>query len=530
MKPKTILRSVEPMLLQAKQAFKSGRFQQSEQLLMDILRLQPHNADAWNWLGLNACEQRQFPKAAKHLAEAISLKPAEPLYLRNLGQIFERGGKLKEGLRYYEAAAKLRPLDPDLQLLLGCAFSRLQRQDEADACFRKVVELKPDCGEALMHLGDLPAAEAALLATLERQPDDADSYNLLGHIRTRLGQPLAAIEKYAKALQLRPDLHIARWNLALAQLLLGNYAEGFANYDARRKVFGDRERFYHLPDASRWRGDSLAGRQLLVWAEQGQGDLLQMARYLPLLKSQKQAQSLTVCCPKSLVRLFTRIPGVDSIVDTDSPLPDYELHCSFMDLPALFGTRLDNIPAAIPYLTPEPSDINKWQARLGSEPRLKVGIVWAGGKKTMADAVRSLTLTHFLPLAKVSDVCFVSLQKGEGASASRSTDGELPMLDWTSELGDFADTAALIETLDLVISVDTSVAHLAGALGKPVWLLNRFGSEWRWLLDRRDSPWYPSVTIYRQQDRDEWSVLLQEIAQDLRLWVDKHASGVPLPA
>ena len=340
MKSKTILRSVEPLLLQAKQAFKSGRYQQSEQFLQQVLRLQPQNADAWNWLGLNACEQRQFPKAAKHLAEAISLKPSEPLYLRNLGQIFERGGKLKDGLRYYEAAVSLRPQDPDLLLLLGTALSRLQRQDEADACFKRVLELKPDSGEALMHLGDLPAAESALLALLQRQPDDANSYNLLGHIRTNLGQPREAIEQYTKALQLCPDLHIARWNLALAQLLLGDYAAGFANYDARRKVFGDRERFYHLPDASRWRGDNLAGRQLLVWSEQGQGDLLQMARYLPLLKSQMQVQTLTVCCPKSLVRLFARIPGVDSCVDTDSPLPEYELHCSFMDLPELFGTHL----------------------------------------------------------------------------------------------------------------------------------------------------------------------------------------------
>ena len=206
---------------------------------MDILRLQPpQRADAWNWLGLNACEQRQFRKLPNTSQKQFP-SPAEPLYLRNLGQIFERGGKLKEGLRYYEAAAKLRPLDPDLQLLLGCAFSRLQRQDEADACFRKVVELKPDCGEALMHLGDLPAAEAALLATLS------------GNLMMRIAITFWVIFEQGWGSRLRQSkntprrcncarLHIARWNLALAQLLLGNYAEGFANYDARRKVFGDR--------------------------------------------------------------------------------------------------------------------------------------------------------------------------------------------------------------------------------------------------------------------------------------------------
>ena len=530
MKSKTILRSVEPLLLEAIQVFKSGRYPQSEQLLKQVLKLQPHNADAWHWLGLNACEQRQFPQAAKHLAEAISLKPGEPLYLRNLGQVFERAGKLKDGLRYYEAAAKLRPQDPDLQLLLGCALSRLQRQDEAEACFRRVIELKPDCGEALMHLGDMPAAEAALRAALDRQPDDANAYNLLGHIRTNMGQPREAIEQYTKALQLCPDLHLARWNLSLAQLLLGDYTNGFANYDARRRVFGDRERFYHLPDASRWRGDSLAGRQLLVWTEQGQGDLLQMARYLTLLKSQMQLQTLTVCCPKSLVRLFGRIPGVDSCVDTDSPLPEYELHCSFLDLPELFGTQLETIPAAIPYLTPESVDVAKWQARIGSELRLKVGVVWAGGKKSMADAVRSLTLAHFLPLAEASGVCLVSLQKSDGSVSNPQVAGDLPMLDWTDELADFADTAALIENLDLVISVDTSVAHLAGALGKPVWILNRFGSEWRWLLDRNDSPWYPSMTIYRQQDRDDWTALMARIAGDLQQLASSHGAAVPLPA
>lgn len=569
MNHKALHRHTEPLFRQAMEKFKEAKYQQSEQLLQKIVKQQPNFAEAWNWLGLIACEARRFPLAAKRLAEAITLCPNNPVYLRNLGKVFDAGGRLKDGIQYYEAAVKLMPQDPELQLQLGRALRTLLRLAEAEQCCRQALELKPDWIDAMVALGevlsllgrhedavfhmeraieqnpenalshmnlgiilsnkgDLHAAKLAFERSILLQPENVESHNHLGSVLVALAQTEQAAVEFDRALQLQPEYHIARWNLSLAQLMSGDYAAGFCNYEARRRLYADKDRFFYLPEASRWRGGSLSGKRILVWMEQGQGDQLQMARYLPMLKTQLQAQHVQVCCSRGLVRLFEKIPEVDCCIDTESALPEYDLHCSFMDFPWLFRTSLHTIPATVPYLHAEADEVATWKNRIGNELRLKVGLVWAGGKKMALDNIRSLSLPLLDPLFRVAEVRFFSLQKYDELSGKQAVSGRLVWDDWMDDIEDFAATAALIDNLDLVISVDTSVAHLAGAMGKPVWLLNRFSSEWRWMHRRDDSPWYPSMRIYRQQTLHDWSSAIQAIASDLQVLASANRVGSPI--
>ncbi|HTX48875.1 MAG TPA: tetratricopeptide repeat protein, partial [Caulobacteraceae bacterium] len=369
-------------------------------------------------------------------------------------------------------------------------------------------------GILLEELGRPVEAEASFRAALHQQPASFEAIVGLAVVLRHLGRVAEAEACLGEALSLRPNDAEAHLNLACTLLLAGRLAEGWEHFEWRWKTrLSARAR----DPSTLWTGEPIRGRTILLHGEQGFGDTLQFCRYAPLVAANGATVVLEV--PRPLVRLMSRLPGVAEVVAHGDPSPPFELHCPMMSLPLVTGTTLETIPGAS-YLVAEPMLAAEWRERLGALAGLKVGLVWAGGRRedpnlAALDARRSITLEMLAPLRAVRGASFVSLQKGDPAAQAASQPRGVALHDFTAELEDFADTAALIDGLDLVISVDTSVAHLAGGLGKPVWLLNRFDTDWRWLLNRDDSPWYPSLRQFRQPSPGEWNPVVDAVRDAL---------------
>jgi hypothetical protein len=308
----------------------------------------------------------------------------------------------------------------------------------------------------------------------------------------------------------RPDYADAHFNLAASLLLVGQFDEGWREYEWRWK---QEKKKPHLRGFSQplWDGGDIGDRILLLHAEQGLGDTLQFCRYVPAIAAGRR---VVLEVQRPLVPLLAGLPGLERIVAQGDPLPPFDLHCPLLSLPLVLGTTLETIPGQTPYLRADPQRTAAWRERVGQLDGLKVGLVWAGNQAMSGDRRRSARLELFSELADLPGVSFVSLQKGP--AASQSPPSGLILHDWTDDLQDFGETAALIEALDLVIGVDTAVVHLAGALGRPVWLLNRFDRCWRWLLNRDDSPWYPTLRQFRQSQPGDWRGVLREVRAELQ--------------
>lgn len=318
---------------------------------------------------------------------------------------------------------------------------------------------------------------------------------------------------FRKALEEKPDFAEARWNMGLTCLLSGNFIEGWEGYEWRWEK-PDYKKFKRDFPKFIWQGEELKGQRILLHAEQGYGDTLQFIRYVPLVDARNAR--VIVECPRDLTKLLGNIDGVSRVVARNDPLPEFDLHCPLMSLPKVFGTTLDSIPSKIPYLNADPDLIRTWKGRISSNiMKFKVGLAWSGNPEHQNDRNRSCALEILSPLAQVKNVQFFSLQKGRGSEEVKSPVQGLGMIDLTDQIQDFSDTAALIENLDLVVSVDTVVAHLAGALGKRVWTLLPYSPDWRWLLEREDSPWYPTMHLYRQPKPGDWTAVIQRATADL---------------
>jgi len=440
----------------------------------------------------------------------------------NLGNLHKAQGRLGEAVESYERALADKPDYADAHNNLGIAFKAQGRLDEAVESYRQALSHRPDYAEAHSYLGialqaqDKPEeAVESYRRALAHKPDDADTHSNLGialHTQGRLDE---AVASFRRALAHKPDFADAHQNLAIALLLTGRFEEGWKAHEWRWKA---KQLAFTRRDFSQqqWQGEAGANRVLLIHAEQGFGDSLQFCRYAPLAAARGFRVILEV--PPALARLMTSLPGVESIVPQGEPLPDFDLHCPMLSLPLAFNTHLDNIPAAIPYLFAGKQAVEDWRQRLGdSKSSLRVGLVWAGSSRAysadlvLIDRRRSISPALLSPLFDIPNVKFYSLQK-IGAKAPEA----FGLLDYMDECHDFADTAALVANLDLIISVDTAVAHLAAALGKPVWLLNRFDTCWRWLQHREDSPWYPSLRLFRQSAPGDWGGVIREVAEALR--------------
>jgi hypothetical protein len=322
-----------------------------------------------------------------------------------------------------------------------------------------------------------------------------------------IGKVAEAEADCRRALLLDPSFAAAHWNLALNLLLQGRYAEGWQEYEWRWKKPDFTSPCRHT-DVPLWDGSPLEGRTILLHAEQGFGDAIQFVRYLPLVV-QCGGEVILECHPQ-LVKLFQTIEGPKKVVSFGTPLPIINCQAPLLSLPRIFGTILQNIPLRCPYLAVTSSYREKWTALVSAHPAsLKVGLVWAG--KSYPDPLRSCRLAEFAPIAAIENATYYSLQLGDGSKEIGSTPTGMTLIDLTEQIHDFADTAALIEQMDLVISIDTSVAHLAGALGKPVYLMLPFATDWRWLLDRSDSPWYPTMRLFRQKQPGEWGDVIRRV-------------------
>jgi hypothetical protein len=418
------------------------------------------------------------------LRRRTALPPESAAIDVDFGTVLRATGQIEPAIAAFERAASLQPDLLNAHNSLAVTLHQHGRLDQAIEAYRRVLTLRPDFHEAQNNLGT---------ALMHR------------------GQIDDAIAVYRETLQLKPDDALTHHNLGMVLLMKGDLANGWAEYEWRTR---SSELGTLAPNLAkpRWDGSDLAGRRILLHMEQGAGDTFHFARYAPLLH-QRGAKVILACRPET-VALMRSLDGVEQLVTTGDPMPEFDVHCSLLSLPLHFKTTLENIPAKVPYLHADPILVNNWRPRvdrLGG--RLRVGLVWAGRPDQPNDRYRSMSLHTLAPLAQVPGITFISLQKGAAADQGRNPPKGLTLVDWTCELNNYSDTAALIETLDLVLTVDTAVAHLAGAMGKPAWVMLAFVADWRYLLNRSDSPWYPTMRLFRQSKIGDWVTPIQQIAE-----------------
>jgi tetratricopeptide (TPR) repeat protein len=503
-------------------AVQIGRHDVALDLLLRAIRARPRFAKAHNDLGIAFDRVGRHDEAAGAFAAAIACDPAFAEAQYNLGTIYKKQGRLRETLECFAQALRLRPDFFQAHNNLGNVLQMLGLVELAAERYRLALALKPDSAElhnnvgtVLQDSGDFRDAEAHYRRALSLRPIYLEAHNNLAISLQRQGRYAEAEANFRVALALKPDDGKIRHNLAITLLAAGRFEEGWREYEFRWQcdaLAGSRRDF----PQPLWTGEPVGDRTLLLHAEQGLGDTLQFIRYAPLVAGRGIRTLIEV--PRPVLRLVRAMAIPDAtVVEAGTALPPFDLHCPLLSLPRIFGTVMDTIPATVPYLSADPAAIARWGEKLGPGSELKVGLVWAGRRRPqtsamMVDRRRSMSLAQLAPLAACTGVRFYSLQKGEPAG-QRAVGFDL--VDWMGEIGDFADTAALIANLDLVISVDTSVAHLAGALGTPVWLLNRFDTCWRWLAERDDSPWYPSLRQFRQAQPGDWDGVVARVAAAL---------------
>ncbi|SMC24353.1 Tfp pilus assembly protein PilF [Andreprevotia lacus DSM 23236] len=418
----------------------------------------------------------------------------------------------------FREAVTLAPQLAEAHANLGFLLEQTGQLDEAEACYRQAMAILPDCLQLYLNLGallmarkDFGAAEALYRQALRFAAGDPALWSNLGVLLACLQRDDEAEQCHRTALAINPDYANARFNLAYVLLRHGRFDEGWASLEARDWY----ERLAQYFEFPRWQGEPLAGRSVLIGFEAGHGDMIQFCRYAAELK-RMGAEQITVVCHPGLKTLFGSMIGVDEVysLHDDVPTRGWDYWTPPLSLPYYCQTRLDTIPATVPYLQAEPARVAAWATRLPAA-RLRVGLAWLGNPRFENDADRSLSALDILaPLAAVPGIQFISLQKGRGEDVSAPIG--MALQSYAGELGDFADTAALIANLDLVISVDTAVGHLAGALGKPCWLmLPDYRADWRWLTGRDDTPWYPHTRLFRQPPGGGWGPVVTQLAEAL---------------
>jgi len=472
-----------------------------------------------------AYRQKRYPEAATLYKQALAAAtdPSARLDLQtSLGNAYLHQGQSRRAIAQYQAVLAQAPQRGNVRNNLGVALRQLGRHPEAIAHYQFLLQQQPtadahyNLANALRDEGQLNAAIYHYRQAIEQQSDYGNAWNNLANTLKDAGRVDEAIACYRHTLALAPDHASAHYNLGYALLLKGDLGAGFAEYEWRWRVAN-----FKAPRACpqpQWDGSDLNGATILLHTEQGFGDAIQFSRYV-LLVAQRGGRVLIECRPP-LMRLLSTVPGVTQVVSRDAPTPPFDVHAPLMSLPHILGTTLATVPAPIPYLSapaegftlPEPAG----DASAAAAPPLKVGLVWAGSPTHKNDAHRSCPFMYLWRRLRSPGITFYSLQKGDRTrDLADYCDGQWPMIDLSDRLQDFADTAVAIAQLDLVITVDTAVAHLAGALGKPVWVLLSHPCDWRWLGDRPDSPWYPTARLFRQTQPGDWAELLGRVRQAL---------------
>ena len=536
----------------------AGRLVEAEAIYRQILAVEPRHANALQLLGLIAHHMGRVDVAVDLITKAIAIIPNCPEAHYNLGNALIAKGQLDEAAASYRQAIALRPNYAEAHNNLGNALKDKSQTEEAVTAFRQAIALNPNLPEAYNNLGNLlkdkgqldeavvayrqtialkpnlpeahynlgvalygtgqlDEAAASYRKAVALRPNYAEAHNNLGNALKDKSQTEEAVTAYREAISLIPNYAEAHSNLALALLLQGNFTEGWAEHEWRwkLKVVACLRRNLNQPQ---WDGSHLAGRTILLHAEQGFGDAIQFIRYVPLVQ-ERGGKAIIECQPELQALLQANMPDLP-VVARGHTLPAFDVHCPLLSLPRIFATDLSNIPRNVPYLHASVADAGIWRDRIaGYSSEIKAGIVWAGNPNHTNDRNRSLNLSSLTPLSEVPGVRFFSLQKGKADSEAKMVSAGIELTDMAGELKDFADTAALIANLDLVITVDTAVAHLAGAMGKPVWTLLPFAPDWRWLLVREDSPWYPTMRLFRQPTIGDWDSVIRRVAGELAVFL-----------
>ena len=484
----SVLQSLELAL----QHHRSGRFTEAETIYREILAIEPDHPGALHFLGVIAHQTGRHDQAIQWIGRAVVLDPNNPAAHSNLGEAYRAKGQLDEASAAYRRALELKPGFTHALNNLGAVFTEQGRPEDAVEILRGALAADPRCAEACNNLGN--------------------AFAELG----RLDEAIAAFER---ALELQPDYDNARFGQSLVRLLKGDFERGWPLYEARRVVH-HAERHFPKP---MWNGSPLPGQRVLVHAEQGFGDAIQFVRYASQIA--RCGGEVIVECPPGLVELFRSAKDVRGVVPVGEPLPAFDFHLPILSQPLVFHTTRETIPREVPYLFAEPARREAWRQRLAARgTRPKVGLAWAGNPAKVQLRKRHISLDQLGPLFRDSPVDFFSLQVGGGTNQIQPRTAIASMNDFTEHLHDFADTAALMAELDLIISVDTAAAHLAGALGRPVWTLLPFIPDWRWGMEGERTPWYPTMRLFRQPARGDWESVIQRVANELSLWAGHQPS------
>ena len=496
---------------------KAGRLQEAEEGYLEILRADPDHAEANHLLGLAAFQAGRHGPASEHISRAIRSNPGQAQYHKNLGNALFEQGRLEEATAAFERAIKFKPDYPDAHNLRGATLQEKGRPEEALAAYERAIDLRPDFvdahnnrGNALQALGRLEEALAAHGRAVALRPDYPEALTSLGNTHLMGGRLEEAMEIYGRALAIDPDFGLANFNLSLALLLRGDLPAGFRRYESRWET--DRLRPKKNFPQPAWDGSPPRGKTVLLYIEQGIGDTFQFVRYAKWVAG--LGAKVVLECQPGLEALLAPAAGVGAVCAQGEALPAFDLHASLMSLPLLHGTTRETIPAEVPYLRPPP-DPPAVCGRISEVPGFKVGLVWAGNPTHANDRNRSIALGRLAPLLDAEGVRFFGLQAGERS-------GEIARLglgdrieDLSGELKNFSATASVLERLDLLVSVDTAPAHLAGAMGRPVWTLLPFVPDWRWMQEGEDSPWYPTMRLFRQRRLGDWEETVGRVKKEL---------------
>jgi Flp pilus assembly protein TadD len=509
-----------------------ARWQEATDCFHQALRHNPGLAGVHNNLGALLLRQDRPVEAVTSLEQALRLAPDYPDAFSNLGVAYQRLQRAAEAVDCYQQALRLKPEHVDaLGNLAGLLLAQGQAKESVDY-YQQLVRLRPEQAEAHLKLGAalqldgrLEEAIASCREALRCRPAYAEAYADLGLSLLGLGKVDEALEALDAALQLQPDSAAAHGSRGLALLLTGDFTRGWPEYEWRLR---SPEVAANLPAYTQpaWDGSPLDGRTILLRAEQGMGDTLQFFRYLPLVR--RRGGKIVLQAQAALLSLLRRGMEPDErLLSMEEKPPAFNVHATLLSLPGLFGTTLANVPADIPYLAADAALVDRWRQKVQNQAGSKIGIVWQGRAEHIRDRARSVPLAAFAPLAALKGVSLLSLQVGTSREHLAALTEHFPVVDLGGEFDrtSFADAAAVAMSLDLIITVDTAMAHLAGALGVPVWVILPYAPDWRWLLGRDDSPWYPTMRLFRQREPGNYSAVFDLVAAELgKLLVQRGSS------
>ncbi len=528
---------IDVFFQQASGLHKIGQWEAASYFYEQVLVLQGQHFEAMHMLGLVALQTQSPEVCVQWIDQALALSPPNASMHFHRALALEKLLRFDEAIRSYDRAIAIRPAYVQALVNRAAVWKQLGRLDIAVASLQQAITADATCVPAYLNLGNAQSAlkqwkmsVASYRNAMDLDPASEKAAIYLAKALRMLGRISEATACCEAALARHPNSALAHWNLAHLLLLSGQWERGWAHYEWRWK-YGEYVKYQRPFAALQWDGlQTLKGKTLLLHHEQGLGDTIHFCRYV-LLCSQLGARVLLEV-PKSIFGLMQGLEGVSEVIERGKVLSAFDFHCPLMSLPGLFGTTPKNAPGTQTYLQAPENKMRIWEERLGPMEKFKVGIVWSGGVR---DAQTELNEARNIPLAMMAnalrglDLVFFSLQKGEAAETEIYGHEELywpkrNFYNFSNDIHDFADTAALISQMDLVISVDTSTLHLAAAMGKPTWLLNKYDTCWRWLLDRDTSPWYPSLKIYRQDATMDWKPVLERVAADLAKAADVFAT------